>query len=156
MTEPPFRKYQQAGLQHGAKSSEPEVPLPPQEPFQEQLMHLINQTSQENDSGTPDFVLARYLTGCLDLFNETIQARAQWRGEPIDRIFNQRYDKKIPVNVYNGRTPNQIGEAELEVWPGEIVTHGRVIGLVPIFAPMPESGFPAKDEAEAPDSDSTD
>lgn len=41
----------------------------------------INRHSAENASMTPDFILGRYLTGCLELFNRTMQARAAWYGK---------------------------------------------------------------------------
>jgi hypothetical protein len=140
-----FSRYQQGKL-----TSQPEIPLPSQDEsltFQQELASLLNKHSKENLSGTPDFILAMYLSRCLETFDATVRARAEWRGERVDAFLNQRYDKKVPVNVYNGRTPNQIGEAELEIWPGETAFHGVVIGLVPMFAPMPESGFAKPDEA---------
>jgi hypothetical protein len=45
--------------------------------------------SKENGSGTPDFILAQYLDGCLENFDKTITAREKWygrtpNGEPIE------------------------------------------------------------------------
>jgi len=48
--------------------------------FEKQLTKLINEHSMENSSNTPDFILARYLKGCLDNFNVIIQARESWYG----------------------------------------------------------------------------
>lgn len=48
--------------------------------FEKDLASLLNRYSQENGSNTPDFVLARYLTGCLRLFNATVNARSDWYG----------------------------------------------------------------------------
>lgn len=48
--------------------------------FEQELSRLLNKHSQENGSNTPDFVLARYLTGCLRLFNATVNARSDWYG----------------------------------------------------------------------------
>lgn len=103
--------------------------------FERELASLINRHSQENASGTPDFILAQYLNGCLEIFNRTVKDRAEWRGERLDSIFDVTYEKKIPINVYDddGGPPNQIGQAQITVWPGETVKHGRVTGLVPIF-----------------------
>lgn len=36
--------------------------------FLRELTALINKHSMENQSNTPDFVLAKYLVGCLDNF----------------------------------------------------------------------------------------
>jgi len=57
--------------------------------FQEELEKLINCHSQENGSNTPDFILASYLKGCLDNFNETVQAREKWHGREVEPIENQ-------------------------------------------------------------------
>ena len=45
------------------------------ESFERQLINLINSCSVENDSGTPDFILAQYLVACLDAFNKATQRR---------------------------------------------------------------------------------
>jgi len=43
--------------------------------FTEELRNLINRYSKENNSDTPDFILARYLENCLDNFKYAIRAR---------------------------------------------------------------------------------
>ena len=43
--------------------------------FHEELRCLINKLSLENDSDTPDYILADFLIGCLKQFNETIARR---------------------------------------------------------------------------------
>jgi len=43
--------------------------------FTKELMTLINKHSLENDSDTPDFILAEYLTNCLGNFNIATKAR---------------------------------------------------------------------------------
>ena len=49
--------------------------------FREKLEELINRHSLENGSQTPDFILAEYLSGCLDVFDRAVRARAAWRRE---------------------------------------------------------------------------
>ena len=56
--------------------------------FRKKLANLINYESLENGSGTPDFILAQYLEGCLKNFDETLEAREKWfgrtpNGDPI-------------------------------------------------------------------------
>jgi hypothetical protein len=90
----PFQKYQQTGLSYEQQKSAqikenqdiPPKPSDPQGPseFERELESLINRHSQENVSGTPDFILAAYLQGALDAFNLAIQARARWRGESVE------------------------------------------------------------------------
>lgn len=48
--------------------------------FQSELASLLNRHSEENGSNTPDFILARYLTDCLEVWNATTKAREAWYG----------------------------------------------------------------------------
>lgn len=48
--------------------------------FEKQLETLINKYSKENDSDTPDFILAEYLSDCLQGYNKTVKARDKWFG----------------------------------------------------------------------------
>ena len=48
------------------------------------LEDLLNRYSVENASGTPDFILAEFLLGVLNNYNETVQKRAKWRGESVE------------------------------------------------------------------------
>jgi hypothetical protein len=52
----------------------------PKQEFQDELRHLINRHSIENGSNAPDFMLAEYLVGCLDLWNATVTRREDWYG----------------------------------------------------------------------------
>lgn len=53
------------------------------ESFQEELRALLNRYSKENESGTPDYILAEFLIQQLNLWNNTVIARAMWRGEKV-------------------------------------------------------------------------
>jgi hypothetical protein len=44
------------------------------------LREVLNHYSQENASDTPDFILAEYMMGCLDTFNQAVRAREKWYG----------------------------------------------------------------------------
>ena len=46
--------------------------------FERELAKLINAHSLENDSDTPDFILAKYLVGCLQTWNTTQQLRIKY------------------------------------------------------------------------------
>lgn len=48
--------------------------------FQEELENLINKHSKENESDTPDFILAKYLNDCLDTYNHAIKSRDKFFG----------------------------------------------------------------------------
>ena len=50
--------------------------------FEKELRDLLNRHSMENGSDTADWLLARYLCGCLKLFDATIKTReASYREE---------------------------------------------------------------------------
>lgn len=48
--------------------------------FGDELRALINRYSQENNSNTPDFILATYLQSCLNAFDEAVNRRNEWYG----------------------------------------------------------------------------
>jgi hypothetical protein len=48
--------------------------------FEQELTVLINRHSVENGSDTPDFILAAYIEGCLELFARAAKARDGWYG----------------------------------------------------------------------------
>jgi hypothetical protein len=46
--------------------------------FQVELAALINKHSIENETNTPDFMLAQYLNDCLDAFGTVMKTRDKW------------------------------------------------------------------------------
>lgn len=48
--------------------------------FEKELEHVINRYSIENESNTPDFILAQYIRGCLSAFAMATQQRETWHG----------------------------------------------------------------------------
>jgi len=46
--------------------------------FEQELTELLNRHSIENDSNTPDFILAKYLLSCLETWNRVIELRDRW------------------------------------------------------------------------------
>jgi len=59
--------------------------------FTQELEQLINRHSRENESNTPDFILAAYVAHCLDAFNCAVQAREKWYGreeQPVMGVTN--------------------------------------------------------------------
>lgn len=48
--------------------------------FEDDLKSLINRYSIENESGTPDFILAEFLRGQLDVFSSIMLKRDEWHG----------------------------------------------------------------------------
>lgn len=55
--------------------------------FSEELTALLNRHSQENASGTPDFILSVYIRNCLAAFNGAVNQREQWYGRAQDPRF---------------------------------------------------------------------
>ena len=52
--------------------------------FQKELQELLNRHSMENGSNTPDFILARYLFGCLENWNLYTFQRDSWYGVHLE------------------------------------------------------------------------
>ena len=50
------------------------------EEFQKELESLINRHSMENESNTPDWLLAQYLANCLRAYTVATQQRETWYG----------------------------------------------------------------------------
>ena len=48
--------------------------------FKQELIESINRYSVENDSDTPDFVLAEYIQSCLDAYTKTVGKRDNFFG----------------------------------------------------------------------------
>lgn len=46
--------------------------------FQREVERLINRASRENESNTPDYILAQYLMGCLQTFETAVRQREAW------------------------------------------------------------------------------
>lgn len=46
--------------------------------FRQELEHLINKHSMENESNTPDWILATFLMSCLNTFNCAVNERTKW------------------------------------------------------------------------------
>jgi hypothetical protein len=48
--------------------------------FRKQLEHLLNCNNMEAGSDTPDFILAQYLDGCLQVYDAVTVIRDKWYG----------------------------------------------------------------------------
>lgn len=46
----------------------------------DEIQNVLNRHSAENESNTPDFILAEYLTDCLAAYDKAVQRRAAWYG----------------------------------------------------------------------------
>ena len=53
--------------------SKPQVPVT--HPLELELATLLNSHSAENESNTPDYILAQFMFTCLSAYNNAIKAR---------------------------------------------------------------------------------
>lgn len=70
--------------------------------FEQKLEDLLNYHSMENDSHTPDFILASYMTDCLTAWNKHTRDRDKWYGvnlEPGNSHFDAKYDSDYTIRV---------------------------------------------------------
>jgi hypothetical protein len=65
--------------------------------FEQAIEHLINRYSKENDSKTPDFILAQYLLSCLSAWNVGVQQRETWYGRNpcLSSTQSAKLDKEV-------------------------------------------------------------
>jgi len=49
----------------------------------------------ENESNTPDFILANYLGGCLRIYNEIVGLREEWYGRKTTGDADESKDKRM-------------------------------------------------------------
>lgn len=75
--------------------------------FDKELEDLINRYSMENDSNTPDYILAKYLMDCLGAFNNAMI----WRDKHDDR-FTWGANPKGGYKVTTAASPDPKDEAE--------------------------------------------
>ncbi len=62
--------------------------------LEKELGSLLNRFSVENESNTPDFILAQYLIGCLQVFTTAVQQRETWHGRD-PRPIHTRYGVEL-------------------------------------------------------------
>ena len=73
------------------------------------IQHLLNYHSRENESDTPDFLLAEYLMDCLRAYEKIIKARDKWYDF---QGLSSRHGGKIAMNSENIPLPPIIGGTE--------------------------------------------
>lgn len=78
----------------------------PGKSFEQELSELINKHSLEGNSNTPDFILAEYMSKCLENFNTTSVARERWYGQALSiastrELDNLRYENSRLETLLN-------------------------------------------------------
>jgi hypothetical protein len=147
-------KHIEEGMKEGLESTEAVDlagrPAPPEghtylyTELEVELARLLNRHSAENESGTPDHILADYLIECLKTFNKIVGRRAQWRGEhtELPALHDIRSGvRTVPMVVTspNRRMMNDIGQAKITITPGEQVPPiGRIERVIAVYEPEPD------------------
>ena len=70
--------------------------IEPATSFLKELTHLLNRYSKENDSNTPDFILAEHLVDCLTALNRAIKKRSGWYGDGQKAYIHPPVGKDAP------------------------------------------------------------
>lgn len=70
--------------------------------FKRDLQSLLNRYSIENESDTPDYMLAHYLVQCLEAFELAVRARETWYGRPKPKKSEKRGEWRVP--------PREVGD----------------------------------------------
>ena len=94
--------------------------------LEKKLADIINIACRENDSNTPDFLLAEFMMNCLGAFELTSNKREVWFGVHLD-ILNDWQEKimqaigeasmcwsETPKGVFDSTKAKQIGEKLLQ------------------------------------------
>lgn len=74
-------KSRQSPTPQPTAGHEPEDEMIENSDFKNELQSLVNKHSLENQSDTPDFILADFIEGCLFAFNNAITDRSTWYGK---------------------------------------------------------------------------
>ncbi len=70
--------------------------------FQTELAALLNKHSIENGSDTPDFILAKYIRGCLAAYEMAINERERWKATPAALPDQHGPEGEAPANPKEG------------------------------------------------------
>jgi hypothetical protein len=114
------------------------------------LAEVLNRHSREAGSNTPDFILARYLIGCLEAFERAVNARDGWYfgnqlpfipARPADDAPSDRHPNPVSGVVYPS-SPN---------WLRSDTRHLRAVESTPDVATFEEQP-PAQPERKLPNS----
>ena len=54
--------------------------------FERELQELLNRYSKENESQTPDYILAHYIKYSLKAYNQAVNLREEWYGRKENNL----------------------------------------------------------------------
>ena len=90
-------------------AAETEAEVEPETTLLDEIRSAINRNSAENDSDTPDFILARFLTECLNAWNKTVAEREKWYNRSCGG------SKSITDNFHPNQPLSRLTAAEQEL-----------------------------------------
>ena len=68
--------------------------------FEKELARVINKAGRENESNTPDFILAQFMKASLDAFNTATQVRDTWYSmEPQPGLTTRTVNEKSSSRI---------------------------------------------------------
>ncbi len=110
------------------------------EGFKAELVHLVNRHSMENESNTPDYLLADYLMDCLHAYKRVHNRTNDWFGI---KPWNKEVKKAVsPSDVVcpEGDIPDEVRRIAAELGEKEV----HILSLSPEFEfkTTPGIGFP--------------
>lgn len=83
---------------------------------QREIETVLNRYCKENDSNTPDFILATYLMDCLNAFNNAVSSREKWYNNKLeDEIVEENGGAFINSNEIPEKKEVNIFDEENEV-----------------------------------------
>jgi hypothetical protein len=68
---------------------------------------VINRNSRENESNTPDFLLAEYLMGCLEAYERIHAANEKWYGKTLEIGSEQFISWEALTSQKHRKTPEE-------------------------------------------------
>lgn len=96
--------------------------LKPAGTFRDDLASTINRWSIENDSDTPDFMLADYVITSLQALAQAIDTREQWYGRPAVNPLDRREPPNAsPLDPHPWVAPDDRGTLDLIDVPGSVL-----------------------------------
>ncbi len=85
--------------------------------FERELAALLNKYNKENLSNTPDFILAAYLTKCLETWNTLIPARDALYGFVTHVTANNVMKDPLPPIITPYREGPEEWPRDSKAWP---------------------------------------
>ena len=76
--------------------------------FRDDLEHLLNRFCMENESNTPDFILANYLQNCLNAFTLATKNRDKWYSVHLEPA-NSHFIEDAPAEQENAAASTNSG-----------------------------------------------